>query len=53
MIPSAAASYSADLIGVADWSEGSYTSGTHKVVLRVEDSSQSQAFHVIYNRAKG
>ena len=53
--------FSAELIGVADWSEGSgtrlssvdCTQDCHKVVLRIEDSTEAQAYHVIYNRAKG
>lgn len=51
--PSSITPYFANLIGVADWSEGSYTPGNHTVVLRISDTSQTQKYHVIYNRAKG
>ena len=42
-----------ELIGVADWVEDDYTSGQHKVVVEIPDSSQVQNYYVIYNRAKG
>lgn len=41
------------LVGVADWANYVYSSGLHKVVLQIKDSSQTQDFYVIYNRAKG
>jgi hypothetical protein len=41
------------LVGVADWANNMYTSGQHKVVLQIQDSSQTQDFYIIYNRAKG
>lgn len=45
--------FSAKLIGVDDWTNNVYTSGTHKVVLEIADSTESQKYYVIYNRAKG
>jgi hypothetical protein len=51
VIPSTGgASY--ELVGVADWASNVYLSG-HKVVLEIQDSSETQSFYVIYNRAKG
>ena len=44
---------SLDLVGVADWVENVYTSGQHKVVLKIQDTSEPESFYVIYNRAKG
>lgn len=41
------------LIGVADWADNVYTSGDHKVVLRIQDSTETQSFYVMYNRRKG
>jgi hypothetical protein len=53
VVPSSTVPFTADLIGVADWSEGTYTPGNHRVVLRVTDSSETQKYHIMYNRAKG
>jgi hypothetical protein len=53
VIPSSTAPFLADLIGVADWSEGSYTPENHRVVLRIADSTETQKYHIMYNRAKG
>ena len=53
VVPSSTVLFTADLIGVADWSEGTYTSGSHRVVLRITDSTQTQKYHIMYNRAKG
>lgn len=50
--PSSVATY-VDLVGVADWADDVYTPGTHRVVIEILDSTQSQDFYVIYNRAKG
>mmetsp|Transcript_31451 Transcript_31451/g.57611 ORF Transcript_31451/g.57611 Transcript_31451/m.57611 type:complete len:1535 (+) Transcript_31451:73-4677(+) len=45
---------SIQLVGVADWAESVYTSGTHRVVLEIKDSSVAGLdYYVIYNRAKG
>ena len=41
------------LVGVADWTNDVYTPSDHKVVLEILDSSNSQDYYVIYNRAKG
>ena len=51
--PSAGAVNYFTLVGVADWANNIYTPGQHKVVLEILDSSQTQNFYVIYNRAKG
>jgi hypothetical protein len=53
VVPSSTTPFIFDLIGVADWSEGTYTPGNHTVVLRITDSSQTQKYHIMYNRAKG
>jgi len=53
VVPTSTTPVVADLIGVADWSEGTYTPGNHRVVLRIADSSQTQKYHIMYNRAKG
>ena len=53
VVPNSTAPFISDLIGVADWSEGTYTPGNHRVVLRITDSSQTQKYHIMYNRAKG
>jgi hypothetical protein len=39
VVPSFTAPFTADLIGAADWSEGTFTPGNHKIVLRITDSS--------------
>ena len=41
------------LVGAADWKNNVYTPGSHKVVLEIQDSSQTQNYYVMYNRAKG
>ena len=53
VVPSSTVPFTADLIGAADWSAGTYTPGNHRVVLRITDSSQTQKYHIMYNRAKG
>jgi hypothetical protein len=53
VVPSSTAPFTADLIGAADWSEGTYTPGNQKVVLRITDWSVTQKYHIMYNRAKG
>ena len=53
MVPSSTVPFTSDLIGVADWSEGTYTPGNHSVVLRVTDSSVTQKYQIMYNRATG
>ncbi len=50
VVPNSTAPFTADLIGAADWSEGTYTPGKHRVVLRI---TETQKYHIMYNRAKG
>ncbi|KAL3783672.1 hypothetical protein ACHAW5_007501 [Stephanodiscus triporus] len=53
VVPSSTVPFTADLIGAADWSTGTYTPGSHRVVLRITDSTVTQKYHIMYNRAKG
>jgi hypothetical protein len=53
VVPSSTVLFTANLVGAADWSTGTYTPGSHRVVLRITDSTVTQKYHIMYNRAKG
>ena len=53
VFPSSTVAFTANLIGTADWSTGTYTPESHRVVLRITDSTVTQKYHIMYNRAKG
>jgi len=45
--------YDGLLIGVDDYNNGIFTSGSHQVVAKIADSSQSDDYYVMFNRKEG